>query len=72
MYKVWRQAYRIDGTLRPAATISRSNISYSGALEEFTRNKNKQHIQERNSKVYWLGLQLFDNELEANREIYEQ
>ena len=69
MYKVWRQAYKGFNNIKYSKVISSSNISYADALNNIKSNLN--HRQVVNGKVYWLGLQLFDNQIDANKEIFD-
>lgn len=68
MYQVWRQAYKADDIVKDAAVITSSNISYLSAIAQFT--KNSRYLDARDGNAYWLGLQLFDNEADANSEVH--
>lgn len=70
MYKVWRQAYNGLGKLREAAVLISSDISYEDALVQFTKGRERE-ISVRNGNIYWLGLRLFNNEIDANNKIFD-
>ena len=79
--KIWRQAfYRSDGSVRPAAIIHTSDIdSYEQAVYKFVVNEavrlkgigQMPNINAKGNKVYWYGLELFDNEEDANKKIFD-
>ena len=66
---IWRQAYSIDGSVRPAAIVMSNYDSYEEALVEFTKLYDKS-VSIRDKKIYWNGLRLFSSEKEANKEIF--
>ena len=73
---IWRQAYKGFHSVKPSAIIYNSNSdSFIGAITEFTIKERRlgrdHHIATRNKKVYWRNLELFDNEIDGNKKIFD-
>jgi hypothetical protein len=68
-YKVWRQAYyNNEGTLRPAKPIARSDKGFVSAINELSKDWICSTKGNSVTSIRWCGLQLYDNEMEANKE----